>query len=359
MAVELATKYLKGVVDLFNAKSLIAGTASTDYDFSDAETIYASTPVYGALVPFTRSGANRYGIPAEVGSTKQAMKVTQDYGISQSLDKGNVAQNGLMLTAGKVLADITKLLIVPKSDTYVINAWARAAGTVAALATPVKTTIVGMLFDAETAMDNASVDAADRYVLMRPDMYALVRQAPEFIATESLAQDAIKKGVLGTIGTLQLKKGISNRMPTNLFFLAYAKRAVIYPVQLNDGTIYDKTQGYRGPVIEASIVYDGFVLDALCYGVYAGVATANALPVVTNTGALVLAFTLTCAASTSIKYTLDGTDPHISDTALSCTSGTPVTATAGAKLVIAYGVDSAAAKFNGAVTTLAFTVTAS
>ena len=69
MAINLATKFQKKVSERFAAESKTKLLTNDDYDWvgSGAIKIYSVDTV--AMGNYTRSGANRYGSPSELGTT--------------------------------------------------------------------------------------------------------------------------------------------------------------------------------------------------------------------------------------------------------------------------------------------------
>ncbi|OJU08202.1 MAG: hypothetical protein BGN88_01450, partial [Clostridiales bacterium 43-6] len=308
----LVTKYAKNMVEKFRATSIVAGKTSEEFDFIGAETIKVMTPVVADLVDYSRTGINRYGNTVEIGDTVQEMKVTQDKGFSASIDKGNALQQDNVKTPGKMLREIIETKIVPMTDKRALQRYALLAGKVAAVAAPTKSTIVEMLMDAEVAFNEAGVPYENRYCVIRPDVYKLVRLAPEFTGTNDLANKAVEKGVIGQVGTLKIIQASMSRLPENCYFLCWQKKSVILPFQINDAKYNNAPQGISGVLLEGRVVYDAFVIGTLSAGVYAAVASVAkvAKPVMTAGGNTV---TVTCAtAGATVFYTLDGSDPRYS-----------------------------------------------
>ena len=66
MAVNLAKKYAKEIDQLYTLGSLTKAAFGMKYDFIGVKTVAVYTLTSQALVDYTRTGANRYGSPAEL-----------------------------------------------------------------------------------------------------------------------------------------------------------------------------------------------------------------------------------------------------------------------------------------------------
>ena len=69
MAVNLAKKYAKEIDQLYTLGSLTKAAFGMKYDFIGVKTVAVYTLTSQALVDYTRTGANRYGSPAELQDT--------------------------------------------------------------------------------------------------------------------------------------------------------------------------------------------------------------------------------------------------------------------------------------------------
>lgn len=323
--VNLVDKYAPKMATAFTVASLLAGKSSADFDFIGSETIKVITPVYPDPSPYSRTGIARYGTPTEIGDTVQEMKVTQDMGLPATVDKGNFKQQGEMKSAGRVMKDLLAQKIVPMTDKRALSVWSQNAGKIVGLDTPTKDNIIGFIMDIEVYMSEKGVPEAERYCMVTPAIYKLIRLADEFTSTNDLANKAMK-GVIGEIGTLKIMQASMSRLPANCYFLAWQKNSVLLPFQVNDAKYHVDAPGISGVLFEIRYIYDAFVNGTIADGVYAGVATAKKLTASIAWAAKNATFTVTSANSTKVLYTLDGSDPRYSNTAKETTTGTAIAA---------------------------------
>lgn len=74
MSITLHDKYSDKIAAAYSQESFIKARLSSDYDFNGVRTVKISTPVTVPMNDYTRSGANRYGTPAEMGDTVQELR---------------------------------------------------------------------------------------------------------------------------------------------------------------------------------------------------------------------------------------------------------------------------------------------
>lgn len=334
--INLATKYSDKIATSCTAESFVIGKTNTEYEFKGAKTVEIPTPVTQDLVDFRRSGTNRYGDPTEMEDTIQAMTVTQDKSASITIDKGNNDEQMMIKNAGKMMHLQIKEKNVPLLDKYAIKQFANNAGTIVGLSSaPTKATIVEMILNAAAAMDDALIPPEDRYLALSSASYNLVRLSPEFVGIEALGKEAISKGVVGQVGGFNLIKVPSNYIPANCYFVAWHKGSVVVPRKLKDAKLHTDAPGISGALMEFREIYDAFVLGARAAGVYAAVASSA---VVAEPAISITTHQATITSASTVKYTLDGSDPRYSKSAQIYTA--PVTMVAGQTIkAYAYATD--------------------
>ena len=121
MAINLAAKYDKKVVERFKLKSLTEAFINRDYDWTGVETVKVYSIPTVALNDYTRTGTSRYGTPTELDDTIQEMKVTQDKSFTFTIDKGNKQDSMNVRDAGKALGREIDEVIVPTKDKYRVD----------------------------------------------------------------------------------------------------------------------------------------------------------------------------------------------------------------------------------------------
>ncbi len=327
MAVNLHVKYSDEIQTKFVKESLIIGRFSNAYTFSGVKTVKVTTPVTVPMVDYTRSGANRYGTPEEMQDVVQEMTLTQDKSFSMTIDKGNNAdQNGIKV-AGKMLALQIAEQAVPTMDKYCFAQLAQKAGKVVGSGTGLTTeNVCKRITDGTSYMDDAEVQSDNRTLYVTSSTYALLRLSDEFQKCDRLLEKSLAKGQVGTYDGMAVVKVPASRWPANVNFIIAHKSAACAPVKLNDTKVHQDPPGISGNLLEGRQYYDLFVFGAKCDGIYVDVHTGTNFGTICAAPALASGKLSSSTSGASIKYTVDGTDPRYSDTAV---VGTAVTAEAG------------------------------
>lgn len=100
MAVTLAKKFQKAIDQAFALESLTKVAFAGKFNFIGSVTAEVYTLTTQALTDYTRTGANRYGTPAELQDTTKEYTITRDRSFSTTIDKGNYIQGNLVKTQG-------------------------------------------------------------------------------------------------------------------------------------------------------------------------------------------------------------------------------------------------------------------
>jgi len=321
MAVNFADKYEKKIAEHFAIKSVVDGRTNRDYDWIGVKSINIYTPVTQALNDYRRSGSNRYGEPTELQDTLQEMILTKDRSFSVTIDKGNNSEQEEAKAANKMLSLEISEQTIPEVDKYSLGKYVDGAGALTlAAAEPTVDTIVQVMGDAMAAMSNAKVPADNRFIWIGWSWFAKLRLSSQFIGNDSLGANILKNGALGTFMGAEvipvpddyLKKGTAQ-----CYFLLVRKNSVFQPKKLQDFFIKRDPPGINGDLLEGRIIYDAFVLGTQADGVRAYIASGTQQAAPTNTyTAASKTMAVASTGATAIKYTLDGSDPRYSKTAL-------------------------------------------
>jgi len=263
MAINLATKFQKKVSERFALESKTKSLTNDDYDWvgSNAIKIYSVDTV--AMGDYTRSGANRYGSPAELGTTLQTWTLARDRAFTTTIDRRNNDESNFVTEAGKFLARQLKEVLTPEIDTYVLAAIGTAG------ATDNRDDIVG---DAGTTAANAYVnflainaDIANyeapeegKVAVMTAQYYSFLKQSGFVLASDSAYKD-LKKGDLGTVDGVRIVVCPSSRMPANTDLIVTHPVATTAPMLLTDYITHKNAPGINGWLVEGRVVYDAFV----------------------------------------------------------------------------------------------------
>jgi N4-gp56 family major capsid protein len=258
MAVNLATKYSNKVDERFEKQSQASLVTNNSYDFTGVDTVKVYSIDTVALNNYTRSGANRYGTPSELGNTVQTMQVTQDKGWTFTIDKGNFKQSELVMQAGKACARQIAQVVIPAYDKYVFTQIAKAAygiteGTGANIThthadstSVTKSNAYELFLKGQEALGDALVPDAGRVCLCSYKYANLLKQDPAFMRYGNLSQEMILKGILGEIDGVKIVKVPASRLPAGCNFILTHPMATVAPKQLWEYKIHTDAPGISG-----------------------------------------------------------------------------------------------------------------
>lgn len=341
-AINLHEKYSAKIAERFRTDSFVAGNTSNDYSFDGVKSLNISTVKTIPVTKYTRGGLWRFGQPTEVEDTVQTLTMTQEPAWSATIDEGNASDQQYEKKAGKVIRMQSDEVTTPMSDKYALNQFAQNAGQVVELANaPAKSTIVEMIFNASTALDNALVPQSGRIMYITSSHYNMVRLSPEFIGVEKLAGRILTKGQVGEIADMKVVKIPDNYMPANVYFMITHKKSVLMPFKLKTARILSEVPGINGRLLEWYSYYDAFVIGAKANGVYVAAAKGkvSAAPTIA-----IASGKATITGTGTVYYTTDGSDPRYSRSAQVYSAAVTV---ASGDTVSAYAVESG--KFKSAV----------
>lgn len=329
-AINYANTFSPKVAESFSKESLTDSATGKDYSFSGAKTVRVFTVDTVPLNNYSRTGANRYGEPVELGDTVQELVMGDDKAFTMTIDKGNNADQMNVKGAARAMKRETEQVVVPYVDKYRFLKWAKGAGLVKGIAAPTKSTIVELVFDAGAEMDNRLVPTAGRTLFIPNTWYKLLALSEQFIGVDKLGEKALSKGIVGEIDGMTVKRVPDSYFPEGLYFMVKWKGSSVDPVKLQDAKIHKDPPGLSGNLLEGRVYHDAFVLGAKADGIYIAaktelVAAAPAISVASGKA------TVTCATAGAVmKITTDGTDPRYSASANVYTA--PVAVSAGMKV---------------------------
>lgn len=326
--INLASKYSSKVAERFRQTSLTDGAFNKDYEFTGVKTVKVYSINTAPLSNYVRSGTARYGTPEDLGDTVQELIMSQDKSFTFIIDKGDASEQMNTKAAGRALRRQIDEVINPFVDQYRLHIWSQQAGYIEQLsAAPTKDTIVDMIMNGTVYLDNHLVPNDGRELRIRASSYKLLKTCPDFSPMDRVSEKAIVKGQVGEIDGMRVVKIPDSYMPEGVHFIITHKSACLSPMKLQDYKIHKDPPGISGDLAEGRLIFDAFVLNSRKDGIYvaalASSCTAN--PTVTPASSKVTPGTTKIVLSSTtdsavICYTLDGTDPRFSDTAMTYTA---------------------------------------
>lgn len=277
--VNLAAKYATKVDEKFEKASQASLVTNNDYNFTGVNTVNVYSIPTVPMNDYTRSGANRYGTPGELGNNIQALTVTRDRSWTFTIDKGNKNQTQMVMDAGRAVARQLAQVVIPEYDTYVFAALAKAAsantGHTSATAIT-KANAYEQFLAAQEVLGDALAPDAGRVCLCTYKFANFLKQDPSFMKYGNLSQEMILKGILGECDGTKIVKVPKSRLPEGCDFILTHPIACCAPKQLSEYKIHTDPPGVSGWLAEGRIIYDAFVLNNKADAVfYHGTALAS------------------------------------------------------------------------------------
>lgn len=281
MAINLITEYQKKIAERFTLGSLTDEAAGHDYDFAGAKTIEVLSVDTVETVDYTRSGTARYGDVTELGDTKQTLTLAVDKGFTFSIDAGNASEQYNVKQANRCLKREWDEVCTPEIDAYRLSAWANGKGLSSGKSvlsasgeTLTKENIVESIFTGSARMSDKKVPRKNRYLFIPELTFVKFQLADVVLGGGQLNKEAVEKGFRGTIDGMKVITVPSSLWPSltggsaTLNFIIKYKGATVDPMKLKNLRVQKNPMGIDGDVVEGRYIYDSFVKDASCDGIF-------------------------------------------------------------------------------------------
>lgn len=271
MAIQLATKFLLYVDELFSTESKKSILTNNDFDWSGAHTVKVYKITTAEMNDYNRNGTNqgsRYGTVQTLNATTEEFMLKKDRSFTFEIDKLDEEETASTLEAGSALARQMREVVIPEIDKYVYKVMCENAGHKPPATELTIDNIYDAIISANSALDEAEVPETGRVLLVTPATYLLIKKNPE-ITLETELDNLLKvKGVISNLDGCAVVKVPSNRLPENFGFMLAHSVATVAPTKLEDYTTHTNPPGISGSLVEGRIVYDAFVLDNKAKAIY-------------------------------------------------------------------------------------------
>ena len=267
MAINYAEKYSEKIDERFRLGAVTAPAVNNDYDFVGVKTVHVYSMPTAPMNDYTRSGANRYGTPAELENSLQELTLTKDRAFTYTIDRGNYDDTMMLNSAGASLQRQIDEVIIPEIDKYRLSVICENAGTCATLAVT-KDNAYSVFLDGTAVLTENSVPESGRVAYVTPAFYKAIKLDQSFIRSGDLSQNMLLKGQVGQLDGIPLIMIPSGYLPANTAFLITNPIATAAPVKLADYKIHDNPPGVNGWLIEGRVRYDAFVLKNKSKAIY-------------------------------------------------------------------------------------------
>lgn len=266
MAIELTTKYLPYVDEIFTTESRKSLLTNQDFDWTGAHTVKVYKITTSAMNDYNRSGTDngnwsRYGAVAGLDATTEEFTLKKDRSFTFAVDKLDTDETSNQLAAASALARQIREIVVPEVDQYVYNVICSQAGQKPTATALTKTNIYEEILKANNALDNAEVPESGRIIVVTPDVYVLMKQCKDIVMETSVGNDMRLKGIISNLDGAMVMKVPANRLPSDFGFLVVHPCATVAPTKLEDYKTHQDPPGISGSLVEGRICYGTFVLD--------------------------------------------------------------------------------------------------
>lgn len=275
MAIELVTRYLPYVDEIFIQESKKSLLTNNNFSFDGADTVRIYKISTAQMNDYGRHGAtgnnwSRYGAIDDLDATTQTMHLKRDRSFTFVIDTLDSMDTGRALAGASALARQTREVVIPEVDNHIYFKMAEGAGT--KLSTPAdqvsETTIYELILGASKALDDALVPEQGRVLLVTPDTYRMMKLNKEIIMETDVGAADRKKGVIGMIDGCTVIKVSASRLPERFVLMMAHPSATVAPAKLESYVTHTDPPGICGELVEGRIVYDAFVLDNKKMGIY-------------------------------------------------------------------------------------------
>ena len=267
MAINLVTKFLPYVDELFKNESKKSLLTNQDFDWTGAHTVKVYKISTATMNDYDRAGTgsgatgSRYGTVASLNATTEEFTLSKDRSFTFVIDKLDTDETAQQLAAASALARQQREVIIPEVDKYVYSEMCENAGTAPAALTLTSENIYSEILKASQALDDAEVPETNRVLLVTPAVYLLMKQCPDITMETEIGNDMRLKGVVSNLAGADVITVPAARLPENFGFLLAHPSATVAPTKLEDYKIHQDPPGISGSLVEGRIVYDAFVLD--------------------------------------------------------------------------------------------------
>ncbi len=264
MAIDLITKFLPYVDEVFTTESKKSILTNNDFEWTGAHTVKVYKLTTVGMNDYDRAGAgngSRYGDVASLGTALEEFTLTKDRSFTFAIDKLDNDETAQQVQAASALARQQREVIIPEVDTYVYGVMTAGAGIKPAGKALTTENIYTEIITANNAMDNAEVPETGRVLVVTPDIYLLMKQCKDITMETDIGNDMRLKGVIGLLDGLTIVKVPAVRLPQKFGFMIAHPVATVAPVKLEEYKIHQDPPGISGSLVEGRICYDAFVLD--------------------------------------------------------------------------------------------------
>lgn len=274
MAINLVTKFLPYVDEIFKKESKKALVTNQDFDWTGAHTVKVYKISTGSMNDYDRSGTgsgakgSRYGSVESLDATTEEFTLKKDRSFTFAIDKLDADETAQQLAASTALARQQREVVIPEIDSYVYGVIAAGAGTKPKAVALTPENIYDEITKGTNTLDNAEVPEENRVIIVSPDVYRLMKKSKDITMETDVDSNLRKQGVVSNLDGAAVVKVPAARLPENCGFILCHPCATVAPTKLEDYKIHQDPPGISGSLVEGRICYDAFVLENKKMAIY-------------------------------------------------------------------------------------------
>lgn len=274
MAINLVTKFLPYVDEMFKKESKKALVTNQDFDWTGAHTVKVYKISTGSMNDYDRAGTgsgttgSRYGSVESLDATTEEFTLKKDRSFTFAIDKLDADETAQQLAAASALARQQREVVIPEVDSYVYGVMAAGAGIKPAAVALTADNIYDEITKATNALDDEEVPDESRVIIVSPSVYRLMKKSKDIVMETDIDSNLRKQGVVSNLDGAAVIKVPATRLPENCGFIMCHPCATVAPTKLEDYKIHQDPPGISGSLVEGRICYDAFVLENKAKAIY-------------------------------------------------------------------------------------------
>lgn len=275
MSIDLTTKYLPYVDEIFTQESKKELLTNQDFTFDGAHTVKVYKVSTAEMSDYSRNeGMNRYGTPKDLDATTETFMLSKDRSFTFVIDALDSNETGGALEGASALARQVREVVIPEVDTYVYGVMTAKAGHKPEAVELTSDNIYDEIIKASAALDDALVPETGRVLTVTPDTYLLMKKCKDITMDTEIGNDMRVKGVIANIDGAVTIKIAAARLPERFGFMLAHPCATVAPTKLEDYNTHVNPPGINGTLVEGRIVYGAYVLENKAKAIYYQEVTA-------------------------------------------------------------------------------------
>lgn len=267
MAIELVTKFLPYVDELFSTESKKSITTNQDFNWTGAHTVKVYKISTADMQDYDRRGSkssgqwSRYGNIKDLNATTEEFTLKKDRSFTFVIDKLDNDETVGTLESATALARQIREVVIPEVDSYIYGAMCSGAGNKPTALALTNENIYDEIIKASNILDNAEVPETQRVLVVTPNVYQLMKKCKDITMDTEMGNDMRLKGVIANLDGAQVVKVPATRLPANFGFMLCHPCATVAPTKLENYKTHADPPGISGNLVEGRICYDAFILE--------------------------------------------------------------------------------------------------